>query len=89
MDSGQLVQLLLFYGSDMSTLSARSLTQSCPTLRDHVDCSLPGSSPHGFFKQEYWSRLPLSTPGNVSTTDPVLHCLNSCKCSYNDNVPCI
>ena len=24
-----------------------SVTQSCPTLCDHMDCSLPGSSVHG------------------------------------------
>ena len=45
--------------------------------------------PMEFFRQEYWSRLPFSTPGNVSTTDPVLYCLNSRKYNYNDNVPCI
>ena len=31
--------------------------QSCPTLCDPVDCSLPGSSV-GFSRQEYWSGLP-------------------------------
>ena len=27
-----------------------SVTQSCPNLSDHVDCSLPGSSDHGIFR---------------------------------------
>ena len=29
--------------------AAKSL-QSCPTLRDPMDCSLPGSSVHGIFQ---------------------------------------
>ena len=29
----------------------------CVYLCDPVDCSLPGSSVHGFSRQEYWSRL--------------------------------
>ena len=36
---------------------AKSL-QSCLTLCDPIDCSLPGSSVHGFSRQEYWSGLP-------------------------------
>ena len=35
------------------------VAQSCPTLRDPRDCSLPGSSVHGIFQQEYWSGVPL------------------------------
>ena len=38
------------------------VTQSCPTLSDPMDCSLPGSSVHGFSRQEYWSGLPLPFP---------------------------
>ena len=30
--------------------SAREVAQSCPTLRDPMDCSLPGSSVHGIFQ---------------------------------------
>ena len=29
--------------------------QSCPTLCDPMDCSLPGSSSMGLPRQEYWS----------------------------------
>ena len=28
-----------------------------------MDCSRPGSSVHGFLKQEYWSGLPFPSPG--------------------------
>ena len=30
--------------------AAAKLLQSCPTLRDSMDCSLPGSSVHGIFQ---------------------------------------
>ena len=43
----------------------RSLAQSCPTLCHPVDCSLPGSSVHEFFKQEYWRGLPFTTLGGL------------------------
>ena len=38
-------------------------TQLCLTLCDPTDCSPPGSSVHGFPRQEYWSGLPFPTPG--------------------------
>ena len=37
--------------------------QSCPTLCDPMDGSLPGSGPMGFSRQEYWSGLPFPPPG--------------------------
>ena len=43
----------------MKVKSEREVTQSCPTLRDPMDCSLPGSSVHGICRQEYWSGVPL------------------------------
>ena len=33
----------------MQVKSEREVAQSCPTLRDPMDCSLPGSSAHGIF----------------------------------------
>ena len=39
--------------------------QLCPTLWDPMDCSLPGSSVHGFSRQEYCSGLPFSSPGDL------------------------
>ena len=41
------------------------VTQSCPTLSDPMDCSPPGSSTMGFSRQEYWSGLPLPSPGDL------------------------
>ena len=44
--------------------AAESL-QSCLTLCDPIDGSPPGSSVPGIFRQEYWSGVPLPSPGNV------------------------
>ena len=30
-----------------------------------MDCSPPGSSVHGFPRQEYWSGLPFPSPGYI------------------------
>ena len=34
----------------MKVKSESEVAQSCPTLRDPLDCSLPGSSEHGIFQ---------------------------------------
>ena len=41
--------------------AAKSL-QSCPTLCDLIDGSLPGSPSLGFSRQEHWSGLPFPFP---------------------------
>ena len=46
----------------MKVKGESEVTQSCPTLSDPMDCSLPGSSSMGFSRQEYWSGLPLPSP---------------------------
>ena len=43
----------------MKVKSESEVAQSCLTLRDSMDCSLPGFSTHGFSRQEYWSGVPL------------------------------
>ena len=43
----------------MKEKSEGEVAQSCPTLSDPMDWSLPGSSIHGFSRQEYWSGVPL------------------------------
>ena len=45
--------------------SESEVAQSCPTLCDPMDCSLPGSSVHGISRQEYWSGLPFPSPGDL------------------------
>ena len=46
----------------MKVKSESEVVQSCPTLWDPMDCSLPGSSAHGFSRQEYWSGVPSPSP---------------------------
>ena len=48
----------------MKVKSESEVTQSCLTLSDPMDCSLPGSFIHGIFqgRQEYWSGVPLPSP---------------------------
>ena len=41
------------------------VSQSCQTLCDPIDSSLQGSSVTGFLRQEYWSRLPFPSPGDL------------------------
>ena len=48
----------------MKVESESEVAQSCPTLSDPMDCSLPGSSVPGFSRQEYWSGVPLPSPGD-------------------------
>ena len=43
----------------MKVKSESEVAQSFPTLSNPMDCSLPGSSVHGFSRQEYWSGVPL------------------------------
>ena len=43
----------------MKVKSESEVVQSCPTLSNPMDCSLPGSSVYGFSRQEYWSGVPL------------------------------
>ena len=57
----------------LACLHAKSL-QSCVTLCNPMNCSLPGSSVHGFSRQEHWNGLPcpplgdLPNPGIKSTS---------------------
>ena len=47
----------------MKVKSEREVTQSCPTLHDPMDCSLPGSSIHGIFQARVleWGAIAFST----------------------------
>ena len=49
----------------MKVKSESEVTQSCPTLSDPIDCSLPGSSVHRIFQARYWSEMPLLTPISI------------------------
>ena len=47
----------------MKVKSEREVAQSCPTLSDPMDCSLPGSSVHGIFQARVleWGAIAFST----------------------------
>ena len=46
----------------MKVQSEREVAQSCPTLRDPMDCSPPGSSVHGIFQARVleWGAIAFS-----------------------------
>ena len=48
----------------MKVKSESEVAQSCPTLRDPMDCSLPGSSAHGVFQARVleWGAIAFSKP---------------------------
>ena len=46
----------------MKVESESEVAQSCLTLSDPMDCSLPGSSVHGIFQAKYWSGVPSPSP---------------------------
>ena len=48
----------------MKVKSQSEVAQSCPTLSDPVDCSLPGSSVHGIFQARVleWGAIAFSVP---------------------------
>ena len=54
-------------------LSSSVCAQSYLSLCNTMDCSLPGSSVHGFSRQEYWNGLPFPTLGNLPDpgTEPI------------------
>ena len=56
----------------MKMKSESEVTQSCPTLSDPMDCSLPGSSVHGIFQARVleWGAIAFSvTPGRTLLFD--------------------
>ena len=46
----------------MKVKSEREVAQSCPTLSDPMDCSLPGSTIHGIFQARVleWGAIAFS-----------------------------
>ena len=52
----------------MKVKSESEVAQSCPTLSDPIDCSLPGSSIHGIFQARVleWGAIAFS---NLSTRE--------------------
>ena len=61
--SHEIKRHLLLQKENYDKPSESEVIQSCPTLCDPMDCSLPGSM--GFSRQEYWSGLPFPSPGDL------------------------
>ena len=55
----------LFDADETLTFDLCSVAQSCPALNDPKDYRPPGSSVHGFPRQEYWSGLSYPPPGDL------------------------
>ena len=55
----------------MKVKSESEVAQSCPTLRDPMDCSPPGSSGHGIFPERVleWGAIAVSTSYALSVMD--------------------
>ena len=56
----------------MKVNSKSEVAQSCPTLSDPMDCSLPGSSVHGIFQARVleWGAIAFSAQINCLHTTP-------------------
>ena len=56
-----------FFLQCMKVKSESEVTQSCPTLSDTMDCSLPGSSVHGIFQARVleWGAIAFSHASKV------------------------
>ena len=61
-DYSHAVKRRLLLGRKAMTNLVVLVTQSCVTLCDPMDCSLPGFPVHGFSRQESWSGLPFPSP---------------------------
>ena len=63
---GSIVMRNFEWTSNTNTVAALcSAAQSCLTLCDPVDCSLPGSFLNGISQKEHWSGLPFPPPGEL------------------------
>ena len=59
----------------MKVKSQSEVAQSCPTLHDPMDCSLPGSSVHGIFQARVleWGAIAFSICHYTSDQMPRMH----------------
>ena len=57
----------------MKVKSESEVAQSCPTLSDPTDCSLPGSSVHGIFQARVleWGAI-VAVKKNINVVLPIL-----------------
>ena len=67
----------------MTVKSESEVAQSCPTLHDPMDCSLPGSSIHGIFQERVleWGAIAFSDLVIENTTNVLFS--RSVVCTFN------
>ena len=60
----------------MKVKSESEVAQSCPTLRDPMDHSLPGSSVHGIFQARVleWGAITVSDPAAAAAAKSLQSC---------------
>ena len=70
-----LLQFITYSILEFLFYSVSSVTQSCLTLCNPMDCSQPAPLSMGFSRHEQWSALPFPTPGNLSDPgiEPICH----------------
>ena len=56
----------------MKAKSESEVSESCPTLRDPMDCSLPGSSIHGIFQARVLEWVAIAFSASVVKLCPTL-----------------
>ena len=59
------------FNKDFKNVCLLNHFSQCLTLWDAMDCSLPGFSVHGNSRQEYWSGLLYTPPGNLPGSEIV------------------
>ena len=65
----------------MKVKSESEVSQSCPTLSDPMDCSLPGSSVHGIFQAGVLDWGAIAFSDTVAEKKPIL--TPCCNCFFN------
>ena len=64
----------------MKVKSESEVVQSCPTLHDPMDCSLPGSSVHGIFQARVleWGAIAFSIVCHAAAAKSLQSCPTLC-----------
>ena len=60
----------------MNVKSESEVAQSCLTLSDPMDCSLPGSSVHGIFQARVLEWVAIAFSDHTATLSKIFHCFN-------------
>ena len=75
----------------MKVKTEREVAQSCPTLSDPMDCSLPGSSVHGIFQARVleWGAIAFSTISLATCIEPACYVVGAQQNIFMNTWACI